>query len=197
MASRSIIPILICSLCFLFGCLSDWLHRSKKEDPRPTTLPPVTQNGANTFGCLINGEVMVALNRCKDYTCTATPKYDPSLGFLVTGRMDSTDELSISKINIQLDNIHSEGEFSFDTIHNQLGSPFVKCGLVARKYFQNKLSVSTLDSGTYYRGRLHITKWVKGQSGFVSGTFWFDLYNPAQYPDTVRVREGRFDIPFE
>jgi len=37
---------------------------------------------------------------------------------------------------------------------------------------------------------------VKGQSGFVAGTFWFDLYNPDQYPDTVRVRDGRFDIPF-
>ena len=36
---------------FCIGC-SD-------NDPPQDQLPPITQNGANTFGCVINGEVLI------------------------------------------------------------------------------------------------------------------------------------------
>ena len=35
----------------------------KKTSP-PTVLPPITQNGANTFGCKINGQVWVPYYPC-------------------------------------------------------------------------------------------------------------------------------------
>ena len=140
---------------------------------------------------------MVAVNKCEGRNCTPNPRYDPSLGFYVIGKADSTSALPPKfRIAIQLDNKYNEGEYLFDSIVNVQGSSVVKCGLIVDRYFGNKFSMMN-DSGTFYRGRLHISKWVKGQDGFVSGTFWFDLYNPAQYPDTVRVREGRFDIPFQ
>ena len=140
---------------------------------------------------------MVAVNKCEGSYCSPNPGYDPSLGFEILGRTDSLEHLPRFRVILQLDHLMEGGDYLLDTIPNEPGSATVRCGLVVGKYFQNKFSLSTLDSGTFYRGQLHISKWVKGQDGFVSGTFWFDLYNPAQYPDTVRVREGRFDIPFQ
>ena len=139
---------------------------------------------------------MVAVNKCEGRNCLSNPKYDPSMGFFVSAFTDSTSEIAKYFVSIQLDYKNEEGDYSFDTIRNQPGSSTVKCDLSAYKLVGNKFSLSAW-SGGFYRGQLHISKWVKGQSGFVSGTFWFDLYNPAQYPDTVRVREGRFDIPFQ
>jgi hypothetical protein len=168
---------------------------SKKEDPRPTALPAITQKGANTFGCLVNRELMVAVDKCRG-VCPPNPHYDPSIGFGIQARMDSTDKLTISNIGIQLDYINKEGDYLFDTLLNDPLSANLRCGLYVNKYVREKFSILNSDSGTSYRGELRISKWVKGQNGFVAGTFWFDLYNPGQYSDTVRVREGRFDIPF-
>src|ERR1017187_1704281 len=39
----------------------------KKSKPSDT-LPPVTQSGANTFGCKINGVVWVPYSKCEDFT---------------------------------------------------------------------------------------------------------------------------------
>ena len=140
---------------------------------------------------------MVGINKCNSSWCSSNPFYDPSMGFLVGAYMDSTSEFSTYFVSLQLDNKRQEGDYLFDTMRNDVNSAEIRCGIRVSKFFEAKFSIKSSDTSTYYHGRLHISKWVKGQSGFVSGTFWFDLYNPAQYPDTVRVREGRFDIPFQ
>lgn len=48
--SRRLISGFLLFLCF--SC--------KKEAPTPETLPPLTRNGANTFGAVVNGKVITA-----------------------------------------------------------------------------------------------------------------------------------------
>ena len=53
----------------LLGC--------KKDDPKPEDqLPPATRTGANTFGCLVNGQAWTPNGN--DSTSNYTVYYDPN-----------------------------------------------------------------------------------------------------------------------
>src|SRR5687768_7246469 len=45
----------------LFCCS---LKCRKDKDKPPATLPPMTQEGKNTFGCKVNGEIWVPYTKC-------------------------------------------------------------------------------------------------------------------------------------
>ncbi len=63
-------PILL--LAALLG-----LSQCKKKDPDPVDqLPPATQTGANTFGCLVNGQAWTPNGN--DSTSNYTVYYDPN-----------------------------------------------------------------------------------------------------------------------
>jgi len=179
----------------LTGC--DWFK--KHEDNTPKTpeqmLPPITQTGANTFGCLINGELMLAVNKCNGLFCLSNPGFDPTLGFLVDGRMDTASGKSRFFVSLVFEDINKAGIYNLDTISNTKHENRLRNSVRVYKYSNIPYSLSTIDTGTFCRGELIISKWQRGPNPYVSGTFWFDLYNPDRYADTVHVRSGRFDVP--
>lgn len=177
----------------LTGC--DWFK--KHEDNTPKTpeqmLPPITQTGANTFGCLINGELMLAINKCR--TCPSNPNFDPTLGLQISAYMDTSSTAARYFVSLDFDDIGGTGIYSLDTIAKPELNRRIRNSVRVYKYSNPSYMLSTIDSGTFCRGELNISKWQRGPNPYVSGTFWFDLYNPDRYADTVHVRSGRFDVP--
>lgn len=163
----------------------------KKNNPTNPIdqLPPETQTGANTFGCLIDGKVFI-------------PKGDPlsgpikkaqyqfingKQGFGVSGSQKQNDG-SITLVGLGGDSISlSVGIFSL-TKFNSSG-----------KYYGGYSEITFLNPGNNFytneiqTGQLTIKKFDTINQ-IVSGTFWFDAKNSND--QIVQIREGRFDLPY-
>jgi hypothetical protein len=143
-------------------------------------LPPATQSGANTFGCLIDGEVFTPDNRPNSFDhsyISANGGY-----YLVIGggrRLDNgllginigTEKLSINEGDIVILSTREEG--------NAYGS----------FYFSSNTSYTS----SIYSGELHINK-HDFINKIISGTFWYDIKDA--FGDIHQIREGRFDIKY-
>ncbi|GAA4352517.1 hypothetical protein GCM10023185_12300 [Hymenobacter saemangeumensis] len=156
-----------------------------KEDPDPVDqLPPATQTGANTFGCLVNGQPWTP--RGNNGTSNYTVSYDifPDGGLLeiVAYRIYGTGPDDFQSLSLWTKELHGIGTRSFQNTQNS----------IARFNEQRRNCVwrSRDSTTTYRRGQLTITR-LDLQAGVVSGTFAFTMYKPGC--DSIRVTEGRFD----
>ncbi|AII52041.1 DUF6252 family protein [Hymenobacter sp. APR13] len=158
--------------------------KCKDNDPSPEAqLPPATQTGANTFGCLVNGEAWTPRgnNSNSNYSVSYDPGLNGGLFSLQTYRYPDKSEFFQS--------------ISLEVISNaRVGSYSLPSPRRTRVVFQDtrpNCYWSSADSATTYRrGTLTITH-LDLQAGIVSGTFAFTLYKPGC--DSIRVTQGRFD----
>ena len=169
--------LLVLPVWVLLGC-----HRN---DPSPAEqLPPATQTGANTFGCLLNGQPWTPSGN--DGRANYRITYDPEfVGGSLTIRVYRYigDTHKSQDFIIGGDNINRLATYSFNS-----PSPYTA-------YFFDTSKNSPCDSyynnpGTTTKGQLNITRLDLTQ-GIISGTFAFTLYQPGC--DSVRVTQGRFD----
>ena len=165
-----------------------------KHDPTPAKpedqLPPATQTGAGTFGCLLNGQPFLPSGNL------ATPNffviYDPTFhgGNLDVRTYRNTDKLSNKQyLNFGGDSINQVGTYSFIT------SSTFPMRSTHTVYFSDDNKSSPCNyynyfPGTTTKGQLTITRLDK-QQGIISGTFQFILAQPGC--DTLRFTNGRFD----
>ncbi len=169
-------PTLLLPLALLLGC--------KKNDPDPLSqLPPATQTGANTFGCLVNGQPWTP--RGFDGRSNYSINYDQGLngGLFALQTYRYADDSKYFQ------------DISLDVISNfKIGTYFFRSPQRTRAAFQDGKTNcywNNRDSATTYRrGTLTITRLDK-QAGIIAGTFAFTLYKPGC--DSVRVTQGRFD----
>ncbi|TAE41620.1 MAG: hypothetical protein EAY66_01310 [Sphingobacteriales bacterium] len=171
------ILVLLCSLLLLSASC-------KKPSKNPIdNLPPATQTGANTFGCLVNGEVFLPKGsgfggpvlRCQ---------YVFDNGFYTLYLSASNRAQDINKSirlvikdidlspNLYVLNNDSTSKGEYSTINNLL--------------FTNSYK-TTLNN----TGNLRINYWNPGK-GVLSGNFSFDAVNSIG--EKVEIREGRFDV---
>jgi len=173
----------------LFISVSLFFTGCKKNTPAIDQLPPATQTGARTFGCLVNGKVFKPKGdlftgprlSCAyqynngGYSFQLHAKQDIGNGLLSIGVF--TDSLPISQgVIIKLSEPDVKGK-SYG-----LHGKYTPEGLGSLYYTQ--------PGGT---GELHITKFDE-TNRIVSGTFWFDAVNSNG--EKVQVREGRFDMHY-
>ena len=154
----------------------------KKADPDPVDqLPPATQTGANTFGCLVNGQAWTP--KGSDGTSNYTVYYDPSYrkGTInIAAYRYNSSSSPREDIVLFSDSLRTVGNYPL-TVPNHQEALF--SGTNAQcEFYQN--------GPQYRRGVLTITR-LDLQAGIVSGTFAFTLYKPGC--DSVRVTQGRFD----
>lgn len=142
-------------------------------------LPPSTQTGAGTFGCLINGEPFV--DTSGKYNCFYQ-FVDGGYYFNISGSFDS----EIAEVNLGTIDMPIEKGKTY-----RLESPISR-NATASLFLGSNLE--TLHTGKEFSGELHVTSFDL-DSRIVSGTFWFDVYNP-ETGKTIRIREGRFDSLF-
>ncbi len=166
---------LLLPLALLLSC--------KKNDPAPVDqLPLATQTGANTFGCLVNGQPWTPQGT--DGTSNYSVYYDPGYahGTLNIGvyRYANSEPSSKQLITIYSDSLKNIGTYALTKNKHQ------------EALFKDRTTVGCeFFGGTYYRrGTLTITR-LDLQAGIISGTFAFTLYRPGC--DTIKVAQGRFD----
>ena len=175
--------------------------RCKRDDPAPeppkdpiSTLPPETQTGAGTLGCLVNGDAFIS----------------PSSG-LAFGEWITTDKLSISAtkagtrdiVNFSIllhGSLQDNQGFSLITQGPSGFPPAYTSGLNQFTVFYNSFIRST-GSYCYYDGRLIKSGRVDlvkfdPVARIAAGRFSFTLSPAPGGCDTLKVTAGRFDIKF-
>ncbi|MDO7887510.1 hypothetical protein [Hymenobacter cheonanensis] len=163
------------------------LSQCKKSDSGPARpedqLPPATQTGAGTFGCLLNGQPW-------------TPSgYDGSPNFVLTydsgyrgGALQIkcyryTSNSTFQSIIFGAVNVSQAGTYFFSIPNN--GISYFDTSLVAPCNLQ-----SYSNPGTYRTGSFTLTRFDL-KAGIISGTFNFKFAQPSC--DTLKITQGRFD----
>ena len=168
------ISLLLLPLCLLLSC--------QKNDPSPTAqLPPATQTGANTLGCLVNGQPWTPQgnNGSSNYSVS----YDQNPYGVLDARSYRYQQSPDNFQYLILFARELRGPKQYD----------VRDVALTRVSWYDRTTgcdMSSDEAGTYHKGTVTITK-LDLQAGIVSGTFEFTLAKPGC--DTVRITNGRFD----
>ncbi|SEP74160.1 hypothetical protein SAMN05421824_0200 [Hyunsoonleella jejuensis] len=157
-------------------------------------LPPATQTGANTIGCLVNGEALLpkgsplagpvksAFYQLIDgeyfFGLSFSNKKGQSMKGLSIGVLRM--ELSENQIIILDKNALNDGDFKGGGEYSSSVDVFT-----GSDYFTNSIQ----------QGEIIITHLDESEQN-ISGTFWFDAVNHLDGEDIVEIREGRFDMPY-
>ncbi len=160
----------------------------RKQDPAPTPpanpvdlLPPATQTGMRTFGCLVNGQAWTPAGNPFGGALFSTQYYNWNLN-IVASRSTTVSGVGVSQaIRISIDSIRSPGR--------------IMLGDTSRDFAE---VVDLLNNCTYYTNSLHpgvidITR-LDLVNRIVAGRFSFTLETPGC--GKVVVTEGRFDSRF-
>jgi hypothetical protein len=194
--------ILFFSVIALFACLTSCQKDDTSSPPLPDELPPITQTGEQTFGCLFNGEVWVPKhysNSIVNPPVVLQASWDQQnqgngKRFIVNAQRTRKDDNSPREHIILYANT--------DSIESKL---FLDVSFVVD---------SLSKSGSYYTYQAYrnapysVYSSVKNKNSFIcfssfdtinriaSGTFSIDLLNIEDNQDTISIREGRFDVRF-
>ena len=156
-----------------------------------TVLPPITQTGANTFGCKVNGEVWVP--RVPIGAVTYRP-----IDVLVWEKNGTGKGLiSCNLVDLEL------------KIDNWLSIVFTPTFFESGEYCNGEVEVTTgaqfrATSGKRYDSDLHVSSnncvtiaLLDTVNNIISGTFEFSVYNDSiNLNDKIEITEGRFDLKY-
>jgi hypothetical protein len=174
----------------LFALISTFANckKTKVEPTELEKLPPITQTGANTFGCLVDGVAWLPNGTKPQNGGPNIQVYvDPTFQggkFAITGHKYNIPN---SDISVGSSICTSSGVFNFN--NNLNGAGYYKTILGSLP-----CRIGSSDSGIYKSGFLNISKYDLS-TGIFSATFEFKLYNSQSLcGDTIRVTNGRFDV---
>lgn len=174
--------LLLLIIITTFSCCSN------DDDNTPTNpidqLPPATQTGANTAGCLVNGNAFLPNNQSvQPLVCNYLD------GEVFTLGISRKDNDVYYKVYIYISSSLEVGQ----TYH--LNTEFGTNAKSGEYFINNEPSPSL----NYYSttpsitGELTITH-HDFNNAFLSGTFWFNAINSNG--EIIEVREGRFDMDY-
>ncbi|SDY37750.1 hypothetical protein [Hymenobacter psychrophilus] len=163
----------------------------KDQGPAPapeSLLPPATQTGANTFGCLLNGQPWTpsGFNGTSNYSVSYDPTYNGGTFDLRTYRYPSGNQ-------------NSDKDQQYIILYARGLTQIGTHDLANDNKVNSTATLNDRKSGCdyhdrypqfYRRGSLMITR-LDLQAGIISGTFDFTLYKPGC--DTIKITNGRFD----
>ncbi|NCU05172.1 MAG: hypothetical protein GXC73_14425 [Chitinophagaceae bacterium] len=142
-------------------------------------LPPATQTGANTFGCLING---------KAYLPGGWDGNHSNYRVFVDA---SDSSLDIRTYNFET-SLKSQITFGSSGLYSNISLPFIHIGRTTLGIANISNCYIPVNDSVYRKGELKITRYDL-QNGVVSGEFNCTIYKQG-CTDTVRITNGRFDI---
>lgn len=162
-----ILPLLILSL-----------QHCKEDDPLTELekLPPATQSGKRTFGCLVDGKAMA------NDGCCVPSDYQLGLLSIVSGASNKDYE-GLFSIYVH-DNDLSEKSYILS--ESGLNQDYAR-------FYETKVSCEFLTDNAY-TGSITITHLDK-INFIISGTFEFELYS-ADCTKVIKVTDGRFDTHY-
>ena len=165
--------------------------RVTSPPPVPDTLPPVTQEGKNSFGSLLNGQVLIP--KGNNGRNNPSVQYDPtsangsfSLYMYNISKGDSVRQ----SFQIGAKNLHQPGTYPITT-------PMTDISIIYNKSLTGTNHVWEYNgqdiANVKQEGSVTITKLDLNQQ-IISGTFSCTLIKKNS--DTIRVSDGRFDVKF-
>ncbi|EKT4499498.1 hypothetical protein ABF176_001868 [Flavobacterium psychrophilum] len=172
--------ILLLTLTLTLSCC----NKDDKPFPGKGQLPAETQTGANTVGCLINGDVYLPSQSGINSPVNCQYEYINNEFFFIMSFSDdknSGPNISVQTLRINL----SQGETYLLNKNSIDDGDFTGGGGAYRLSSIKKYYTNTIKTG-----ELKITR-VDLSNSIISGTFWFDAINSAG--ETVQIRSGRFD----
>lgn len=188
MKKDNTIWLLLLALCgIIAGC--------KKEKTEITTtdqLPPATQTGANTFGCLINGKVWVPKGFDGNFTnsrINIDPTFsDGDLNIRVYKIYDAFNE----RMTLSSDSIKSPGIYYFKT-NSRAKYVFSKLKRDLSSVYCDMDNGNIGGNPNHINGYIKITKYDL-QNNIFSGEFEISFNSPnCGLGDPVNITQGRFD----
>ena len=188
--------LIFLTILSLVGCSKD---NPKQSDPL-SLLPPETQTGANTFGCIINNQVFYP----RDGTSTL---FSPGgKGLLIWGDPSGNQEFNefeirnlqdgkpCSRMVIHLQNLAQlqVGEYFWKASNFQTSIDGLMQNYVFARIFDNNTNSWKLYSSYENSGKVTITKYASNNT-IISGNFSgkLKLYNSTE---EIEILNGRFDI---
>ena len=170
------------ALAFTMCC-----KKTDSLDAELAKLPPITQTGANTFGCLVNGKAVTPNSSCLGCPPPLEGGYDPS----PNGQFSLTCYYSngTKAIIIGLDSIFSYSNYNIINLSNRN----VRVSHFNRSVVDSCQFIGSLDSFKSISGNINLTR-VDVPNGVFSGTFEFtiDTKDCGYY----KITNGRFDYKF-
>ena len=166
------------------------LVQCHKSDPDPTPasqLPAATQTGANTFGCLVNGQAFTPKgnNGTSNLVLLYSPNSNGASINILTYRIDGKREQSI---NLFCGPVTQAKTFSLDIPATEGAASYGDDSLPqACNYYTGG------NAPVYRKGKLTLSR-IDPSAGVAAGTFEFTTTKPGC--DTIKVTQGRFDIKF-
>lgn len=144
-------------------------------------LPPATQTGANTFGCLLDGQAFIPSGGTNPLDCV----YQYVNGGYYFGLQGNKRNSNNDRITIALgtNNLQIQQGLNYELVEDLDGNAF---GIYS-------LSPNASYTSTFQTGELKITK-LDTVNQIVAGTFWYDVKD--QNGIVHQIREGRFDMQY-
>ena len=162
--------------------------KCKRDDPQPqppkdplSTLPPESQTGKGTFGCLVNGQAWTPAGSPLGGPLLSVVYYNNRFGVSANRMTSVNSTASFQRIGFSFDGIQTAGTYSLTDSLTKVGS-YEDFGNFCKLY-TSKAQVGTLV----------ITK-LDPVARIVSGRFSFTLEKEGC--GRVVVTDGRFDCPF-
>lgn len=155
------------------------LQHCHDDAPKPLTelekLPPATQSGKRTFGCLMDGKAWVieGITDVSAYYQTGTLFIAAGLA---TQLIDQTIAISLEDNNL------SEKEYilsDYPQAFGRLTDKNINCQYLTSSTLQGKFLITHLDNINF----------------IISGSFEFEAYS-TDCTKTIKITDGRFDIHY-
>ncbi|WP_034259641.1 hypothetical protein [Altibacter lentus] len=193
---RTTVLLLSIVIALQIGC-------DKADDNFVPHLPLITQTGENTFGCYIDGKILIPRDGEGTFN---TP--DPGMRFVGLGNPPNYEYIDIKirdfksgnggLLDIHIPNLHQIGEGTFlinesnceDSVY-ALDTVNIRCRWLDETSQSYKWYCSLPDSGL-----LIITRY-DFENRIVSGTFSCRAVNRDDPTDFIEITEGRFDIKWD
>ena len=171
--------MIICLFCYSCSKNDSYMTSSQSStgnprNPPPPNLPPATQYGANTFGCLVNGQEWLPQG-------SYTQPY-VSCNYIngkLTLQANQVSSFGTQNIVINLTNVHSTGSH---VLNPKLSGQNVYYDLFGKKFNCDSVTV----------GNLTMTR-LDSIGRILSGTFYFDAIDSTS---RYKIRSGRFDLRY-
>jgi hypothetical protein len=179
--------ILALILLSLTACKKDkHINGTGTPPPQQQQLPPITTEGKNTFGCLVNGEVW--LPEVTPYLMFVYPLQSSyqNNGFYIKATKRINNDI-YQGLDIQIINLIIE-QYYFLNSTSALGN----WGAYSDLYKDCLYLTDTTQVGSVEILKLDIPNKI------ISGTFEMTLYKSWSNTDcdTIYITEGRFDVKF-
>ena len=169
--------------------------KCKQDDPAPLAqLPPATQTGANTFGCLVNGQPYMPKGNTgtSNFSVTYDPTFRGGTLNISSYRIKDGRTTFITVESIQLT---SSGIYSFTRPNGNCIALYSDVSNDPMQFPPPSIcGIIPSDQDVAHRsGQLKLTRFDT-QARIVSGTFDFKLLQAGC--DTLKITQGRFDARF-